>query len=260
MIDNEKTFREMGYCSTDLSYGSGKKVWSVCDECRQGRWISYQSYHALCHRCAMKSEEIRKKISKKHVDMSGKNNPMYGKRHPDTVRQKCRYAYHPSGEDHPMYGKHHSKKTKRKISDNHADQNGEKNQFFGRKHTLESINKIRKNHADMSGKNNPMYGRRGSNAPSWVGGISFEPYCPKFNESFKESIREEFGRVCFLCPTSEEENGRKLSVHHVQYEKNCLCDDIKCEFVPLCDSCHGKTNHNREHWEALILEKLAVIT
>lgn len=96
----------------------------------------------------------------------------------------------------------------------------------------------------------------GENAHNWMGGTSFEPYCPKFNEIFKESIREKFGRVCFLCPTTEEENGRKLCVHHVNYNKDCLCDDSDCEFVPLCNKCHTKTNHNREHWESLIMEKL----
>lgn len=95
--------------------------------------------------------------------------------------------------------------------------------------------------------------------PAWKGGISFEPYCPKFNEAFKESIREKFGRVCFLCPTTEEENGRKLAVHHVSYNKDCLCDDSDCEFVPLCLECHGNSNHDREYWEAVIMEKLEAI-
>jgi predicted DNA-binding protein YlxM (UPF0122 family) len=94
---------------------------------------------------------------------------------------------------------------------------------------------------------------------SWRGGISFEPYCPKFNEAFKESIREKFDRVCFLCPTTEEENSRKLSVHHVNYNKDCLCDDSECEFVPLCTSCHQKTNFNRDYWEETIMEKLEVM-
>ena len=90
---------------------------------------------------------------------------------------------------------------------------------------------------------------------NWRGGTSFAPYCPKFNNIFKESIREKFNRKCFLC--GEKENGRKLSVHHVNYDKECLCNDIKCEFVPLCMSCHNKTsNGDREYYEALILEKL----
>ena len=26
-----------------------------------------------------------------------------------------------------------------------------------------------------------------------------------------------------------------------------------CEFVPLCQSCHAKTNGNRQYWENLIM-------
>lgn len=102
--------------------------------------------------------------------------------------------------------------------------------------------------------------KSGVNSPMWKGGISFEPYCHKFNKAFKETIREKFGRVCFLCPTTEEENGRKLSVHHVNYNKDCLCDGSDCEFVPLCIRCHSKTNNSREHWEQTIMEKLEGIS
>ena len=100
----------------------------------------------------------------------------------------------------------------------------------------------------------------GKDSPHWKNGASFEPYCPKFNNAFKESIREKFGRVCFLCPTTEEGNGRKLCVHHVNYNKDCLCDDSDCEFVPLCMQCHTKTNNNREHWEQTIMSKLEAIS
>lgn len=105
----------------------------------------------------------------------------------------------------------------------------------------------------------------GKNNPNWQGGISFEPYCYKFNTEFKEYIRDKFGRVCFLCPKTEEENGRKLDVHHVNYDKNCGCakteedrkaDDATCQFVPLCRSCNTKVNHNRKKWEAIIKAKM----
>lgn len=94
---------------------------------------------------------------------------------------------------------------------------------------------------------------RGENSPVWKDGISFEPYCTKFNKEFKEYIRAKFGRVCFLCPKTEEENGQRLSVHHVNYNKNCGCDeDETCQFVPLCRGCNSKVNHNRPEWEAKI--------
>lgn len=197
-------------------------------------------------------EEHRKRISEA---MSGEKHPMYGKK----------------GKDNPLFGTTLSEKHKEKISIANTGKirseeqrkriseatSGEKNPMFGKHPTEETKKKLS---AAKSGEKHPLYGICGEEAPNWRGGISFEPYCPKFNNAFKESIREKFGRVCFLCPTTEEENGRKLSVHHTNYNKDCLCDDSDCEFVPLCDSCHSKTNFNREYWENLILTKLGVLS
>ena len=99
--------------------------------------------------------------------------------------------------------------------------------------------------------------RRGENGANWKNGASFEPYCVKFNEPFKEYIRNKFGRICFLCSKTEEENGKKLSVHHVNYNKACGCDgDETCQFVPLCASCNSKVNKNRKAWEKKIKDKM----
>lgn len=97
---------------------------------------------------------------------------------------------------------------------------------------------------------------KGENAPSWQGGISFGRYCPKFNEAIKEEIREKYGRQCFLCGKTEKENGRKLDVHHIDYEKSRGCSGKRWLLIPLCKSCHAKTGHNREYWENLILTKM----
>ncbi|MCE7738394.1 MAG: hypothetical protein GPJ50_03355 [Candidatus Heimdallarchaeota archaeon] len=40
-------------------------------------------------------------------------------------------------------------------------------------------------------------------------------YCFKFNFEFKERVRDFFGRCCYLCNKNEEDNGRRLDVHHV---------------------------------------------
>jgi len=93
----------------------------------------------------------------------------------------------------------------------------------------------------------------GENNSQWKGGKSFEPYCTKFNNEFKEYIREKFNRICFLCQKPEEENGQRLSVHHVNYDKSCMCNDnLTCQFVPLCKSCNNKVNKDREMWESKI--------
>lgn len=115
----------------------------------------------------------------------------------------------------------------------------------GRRKALESYKKYCQEH--------PEY-QKGENNPNWKGGISFEPYCSKFDDVFKEFIREKFGRKCFVCGTPQ--NGYKLCVHHVNYDKECLCKSSNCEFVPLCRSCHAKTNYNRVYWENFINEKL----
>ena len=69
----------------------------------------------------------------------------------------------------------------------------------------------------------------------------------KFKPEFKERVRKFFGRVCVECGAPE--NGRKLDVHHVNFDKSSCCSDVKPLFVALCRSCHMKTNTNREHWE-----------
>ena len=97
---------------------------------------------------------------------------------------------------------------------------------------------------------------KGDKCHFWKGGISFEPYCIKFNKDYKEGIRERFERKCFLCDMTEEGNGRALDVHHVNYNKDCGCDDTVCICVPLCHSCHSKTNGNRDYWQTLIMQKL----
>ena len=107
---------------------------------------------------------------------------------------------------------------------------------------------------------------RGELSAQWQGGISFEPYCYKFNNLFKEEIRNKYNRICFLCSMIEEEQKddlrrrgktpKRLAVHHVNYNKNCLCDESDCEFVPLCSSCHAKIGFNQEYWEKVINDKL----
>ena len=94
-------------------------------------------------------------------------------------------------------------------------------------------------------------------APS--NGIRKKSYCNLWTESFRESIRDKFGRMCFLCGKTEEDNGAKLSVHHTNYGKSCMCS-YDCKFVPLCKKCHGKTNGDRFYWYSLIMRKLLLVS
>ena len=158
------------------------------------------------------TEQTRKKMSEVN---RGENNPNYGKNTSVETRKKLsesnRGKHNHDGKNNPNYGKHHSEESRRKISESHIGKScGEKSHF-------------------------------------WKGGISFEPYCPKFNKEFKERVRAFFGFQCVECGTPQ--NGMKLHVHHVNFNKKSCCDSSVPLFVSLCQLCHLKTNFNRDHWE-----------
>ena len=110
MINEEKTFEEFGYMSIELSHGSHKGVWTICDKCGKERLLRFSSYRKLCKSCSMIGKYI------------GKNNPNYGKHHSEET--KIKISKSKSGEKHPLFGKHRSDKTKQKIS---AANSGNKN-------------------------------------------------------------------------------------------------------------------------------------
>jgi DNA-binding XRE family transcriptional regulator len=85
----------------------------------------------------------------------------------------------------------------------------------------------------------------GEKNSSWKGGISFEPYCSKFNKRFKESIRDRDDYTCQLCGCEQLLGGRKLDVHHIHYDKENCAPDV----VALCRSCNINVNGNRDYWE-----------
>lgn len=91
----------------------------------------------------------------------------------------------------------------------------------------------------------------GSDHPMWNGGSSYSPYCSAFTNALKEQIRDEYGRRCFMCSVPEVECSRKLHIHHVDYNKSQGCGH-RWSLIPLCASCHAKTNFDRWYWFALL--------
>ena len=182
----------------------------------------------------------------------------------DKISNTLREKY--IGENSSMFGKHHSDEAREKMSKSAMDRivseearenmrkakSGKNNPMFGRKHAKEAIEKMKKS---MDGK------YAGENSPNWIDGRSFGGYCPLFNYKFKEKIRDEFNRECFICGLPEESSiekyDEKLSVHHVNYNTKCLCEEDEentCYFVPLCKSCHSITNFNKQFWEKLLID------
>ena len=188
----------------------------------------------------------------------------------DKIRQSVK-ALNIKGENHPFYGKHHSEESNEKNRIAHLGRKESEETLQkkrgkipwnrGLKTSDEVREKLSKSHIGIqAGENCPMYGRTGEKSPNWHGGISFDPYCLKFNENFKERVREYFGRCCYVCGKNEIDNKERLSVHHVAYNKDTCCDDSKPLFVPLCHGCHTKTNHNRDFREEFFTVSLDFLT
>lgn len=109
MIDRERTIKEFGYSPDDLSKGSGRKVWCICEDCGKSRLLSFRDYTEICKFCV--------KI--------GKRNNFYGKHHTKESKikmgkaQKGRKMPNISGDKHPNWNSNltdEERKNKRKYS------------------------------------------------------------------------------------------------------------------------------------------------
>ena len=140
-----------------------------------------------------------------------------------------------------MLGKHH---TSASIEKMRLAKKGKSSKRIGYKHSEETLEKLRE-------------ACKGEKSYRWLGGISFLPYCPKFNRKLKEEVRNKFRRKCFLCGKTEvENNGKNMCVHHIDYDKEQGCNGKTFELVPLCRSCHSKTNGERDSQRIMIINKL----
>lgn len=85
----------------------------------------------------------------------------------------------------------------------------------------------------------------------WYGSVKYyegSRYCEKWTKELRERVRAYFGYACVECGKTQKRNGKKLSVHHVWYNKQTCCDSSPRSLVPLCKSCHMISNSNREYW------------
>ena len=89
--------------------------------------------------------------------------------------------------------------------------------------------------------------RPGDKNPRWLGGISFLPYPSTWTRELKERIRLRDGNRCQLCGVHQDDRVRRLTVHHIDYDKDNVTDT---NLITLCGSCNVKANSNRDQWQA----------
>lgn len=205
------------------------------------------------HKNKIRQAHLSKRVRQvKRERMLGTKNINYGKKRPDYIRKALSEAHK---------GKTLSTEHRQKLSEIRKGKPlSETHKENLRKHLIE-INKARRGtHPSLETRLKLSESRKGNKSYLWKGGISFEPYCQKFNNEFKERVREFFGRRCVVCGINENENHKKLHVHHVNYDKMVCCNGNIPLFVPLCNRCHPKTsNGDRDYWnrhfEELIMKK-----
>ena len=200
---------------------------------------------AAAHRGMKRSKETRKRISE-----SLKGKPTWNKGKPETEEQRLKRC----GKNNPNWGKSPSEETRKKISiagkgrrftDEHKKKIGESNKRRGvsEKTLIKMSDTQKKRHLDAQ----------------WYGSVRYSDgpqYCEKWNENLRERVRAFFGYQCVECGTPQ--NGRKLHVHHVHYNKKLCCDDTPRSLIALCISCHLRTNFDREYWSKHFQEMIDI--
>lgn len=192
--------------------------------------------------------ESKKKLSEaRYGKFCGQNNPFFGKKHSEETIQKLREFK--KNKPSPRKGIKCSEESKKRMSLAHKG----KTPWNKGKKGVQIPWMKNKQHTKKSKERMSMVrkGKRiGDENSNWMGGISFLPYCHKFNKYLKETIRERDNRTCQLCNTNENE--KKLTVHHIHYLKS----DCEPDLITLCNKCNAKANFNRDYYETLFMNKL----
>ena len=154
------------------------------------------------------------------------------------------------GIKYGMSEKHHRKSTKEKLRNSQLeswtrDKREKQRKRMIRLHSEGKAPGFEKDHPFYGDLTKPNYFKKGNRPWNWQGGISFEPYPLYWTESLREFIRNKDNYICQKCGKTQEENGRKLDVHHIDYNKeNCNLNNL----VALCISCNAKVNYNKNYW------------
>ena len=240
MIDEDKTLQFYGYTSDQLKPQSNKFIIRLCDNCGIIDNVIFANYNKakypnLCKLCSQHTQQIT--LICKQCNKEYKVSPS------KLISKFCSKKCHSKWKSENLINENnYNWKSKITLICQQCNKEYEVNPCHNNQKfcLLECKNKWQ------------SINRQGDKNSAWKGGLTNQRYCNLFNNKFKEKIRQRYHRICYLCDKSEKDNNQKLSVHHVNYDKSCLCG-ATCEFIPLCGSCHTKTNHNRQYWEDMIM-------
>lgn len=229
MIDEEATFREYGYRSSDSRC---RRVIVTCEGCGEPRDVSKYNIPPLCRRCVMKGrrweDDRRKEWSESR---KGENNPNFGN----------------TGDKNPLTGEKASLETRQRQSESHT---GEKNHMFGKTTPPDTRDRISES---LSGENHPNYGKRGKDTTNWQGGLTDKIQALRNTPAYKnwrEAVYERDDWTCQECGArSASANHVYLNAHHInpiKDNKNTLLIFDTNNGITLCEGCHNITKGHEE--------------
>jgi hypothetical protein len=183
----------------------------------------------------LSSLEVRKKMS----DIAKKtcSDPKIRKKYSDAQKKRCASLAEKNLRSERLKNRIFTEEHRKNLS---LSEQGEKNHRYGKKESEEI--KLKRIESRLGG--------------FWYGNVNYPEvkYCERWTDNLRERVRSYFRYRCFECGI--QQTYKKLQVHHVHYNKKTCCDGSPSDLVPLCDSCHGKTCHNRNFWESHFVKKL----
>ena len=206
------------------------------------------------------SKEHRRKLSEAKM---GSKNPQYGRPHSEEHKRKIAES---------LMGRKRPEAVKRKISESskgkiRTEESMRKQSEANKGKTHSKLSKrkmseiLKGNQRALGHKQSDEHKRKisaglqGINLEEWEGYVAYEPYCHLFNLATKERVRNQHLRTCVITGKSILQEGRKLSVHHVDNNKQQGCDGIKWRLVPVTNSWNGKL---RDKQAGLLLNLLLI--
>jgi hypothetical protein len=175
----------------------------------------------------------------------GKNNPMFGKKRPDLAERNKLFRPDTKGEKNGMFDNHNFSGEK---ASNYID-----GRYLILHYCIDCGKELINYKATRCMTCASLFRMKIYGAPNYIHGHSFDPYPTEFNNKLKDIIRERDQHRCQICNKIQEDElkdlNHKLSVHHVDYNKNnCSYNNL----ISLCLKCHLKTNINRKYWEEIL--------
>ena len=86
----------------------------------------------------------------------------------------------------------------------------------------------------------------------YIHGEGYDKYSKDFLKK-RDSIRKRDNYRCQECFRHQNELQRKLSIHHIDFNKN---NNSNKNLISLCNSCHMQTMFNRDEWIKYYKERM----